>query len=258
MTNMTNFLFINTQHSKHNNESILYDISFIIVEVISNSTKYIKYSNNILKQVFEKHILIEEFNFMIPSNKQHLYGFANYTIMKFKDVINLLSLICNSFKPNIIYGNDLQLSFQIIKNTQKMLNTNDDLDMTNYRIPSYTLFKKNISFGFENSKKYNIADYILEKSEKFVHQYYNFALQHKLFTDTGFISKSIIHLYNFTINNLNIELQNICQYDNMYIIEIISKSISLDKLKSEETFFESQNKRKLPILYHINNNRIKI
>lgn len=255
---MINLLFLNTQYSNYNNESILYDISFIVTEVINKNNRYIKYSKNILKPIIEKHIIIKEFEFLIPSNKDHLYGFANYTIMSFKDAVNLISIICNSYKPNIIYGNDLQLSFQIIKNTQKILNTNDELDMNNYRIPSYTLFKKNISIGFEKSKKYNITDYILEKSEKFVKQYFDFALEHKLFTNTGFISKSIIHLYNFTINNLNIELQNICQYDNMYIIEIISKSISLDKLESEETFFESQNKRKFPILYQINNKSIKI
>ena len=163
------YLFIDTESSFHENERVIYDLSFSIVEHNKSNIKfektlrnrYIKYSGDILSIIAEKNIIIEEFSHLIPSYRKTNYGFANYCTMSFKNAVSVLKLTCDTYKPDAIIGYNFQSDIQTIKNTQSILKSSDIIYMNNSRLPSYKLFKSKKCISFDNAFKNDMLLYLL-------------------------------------------------------------------------------------------------
>jgi len=247
-------MFLDTESTIFENERVIYDLSITVVEQNQYTTnvpfdknlrnRNIEGSKDVFKKLNEKNFLIYEYAHLVPNSKKVTYGYANYTYAKFKDVIKVLKIMCDYYKPDAIMGYNVQADFDAIKNTQKVLKSSPDIYMKNDRISSDSLFKQGACNGFEYAYKTDIMLYLSNHCPNFMDKQEKFALENKLFTEKGFISRKLIDMYRFSTQNPNIEQLHMGYYDNMYAIQCMEKAIKTDGLKHFPQFCMTQNDRK--------------
>ena len=260
-------VFIDTESTIVNGERIIYDFAFTLVEQSKNYTdvKFAKslrsrdiISKNSSKILYECNTLIEEFADFVPSNKQSLYGYSDYYYMTFDETIKNFKNVCMYYKPDAIIGYNMQADFEAIKSTQSVLKTSKDIYISNSKLPSDSLFKKNVCPAFDNAYKTDLMLYLTNHCKTFMKEQEIFAKSHKLLTQNGYISRKLVDMYRFSTNNENIEQLHIGYYDNMYCIKCIEKSMETDGMQYFPLECMSQNERKRKHIDDNEDNRINI
>lgn len=247
-------LFIDTESTIFENERVIYDLSITVVEQNQYTNKVpfdkqlrnrnIESSKEIFTKLNEKNFIIYEYADLVPNSKKVMYGYANYTYAHFKDVIKVLKIMCDYYKPDAIMGYNVQADFEAIKNTQTVLKSSPDIYMKNNRLSSDSLFKQGICNSFDYAYKTDIMLYLTNHCPNFIKKQEEFAMENKLFTDKGFISRKLIDMYRYSTQNPNIEQLHMGYYDNMYAIKCMEKAIKTDGLKHFPQFCMTYNDRK--------------
>ena len=234
-------LFIDTESTIFQNERVVYDLSISIVEQnqYTNDVSFskslrnrnISNSNDTFKKLNEKNFLIYEYADLVPHSKKTTYGYANYTYATFKDAMNLFKIMCDYYKPDAILGYNVQADFDAIKNTQKVLKSSPHIYMNNCKLSSDQLFKQYACDSFDYAYKTDLMLYLSNHCPNFMKLQEQFAMENKLFTSKGFISRKLIDMYRFSTQNPNIEQMHMGYYDNMYAIKCMEKAIKTDGFK---------------------------
>ena len=260
-------LFIDTESTVLENERVIYDLSITVVEQNQYTTnvpfekklrnRNIEGSKDIFTKLNEKNFLIYEYADLIPNSKKTTYGYANYTYAQFEDTIKAFKIICDYYKPDAILGYNIQADFDAIKNTQKVLKSSSDIYMKNNRLSSDLLFKQSVCNGFDYAYKTDIMLYLSNHCPNFMNQQEEFAMENKLFTEKGFISRKLIDMYRYSTQNPNIEQLHMGYYDNMYAIKCMEKAIKTDGLQHFPQFCMTQNDRKRKHCDDLNKDKLR-
>jgi len=247
-------LFIDTESTIFENERVIYDLSITVVEQNQHTTdvpfskdlrnRSINGTNNTFTKLNEKNLLIDEYADLVPNSKKTTYGYANYTYAKFEDAIRIFKIMCDYYKPDSIMGYNVQADFDAIKNTQKVLKSSQYIYMKNNRLSSDSLFKQGVCNAFDYAYKTDIMLYLSNHCPNFMNNQEEFAMNNKLFTNKGFISRKLIDMYRYSTQNPNIEQLHMGYYDNMYAIKCIEKAISTDGIAHFPKDCMTQNDRK--------------
>ena len=247
-------LFIDTESSIYNNHRVVYDVSYTLVNINKNAkygktdkqlrSRHIHRSNDLIETQYEKHFIVYEFAHLVPHSKQSMYGYANYHYACYNEVMMHLKHLCDLFKPDAIIGYNVQADFDAMKSTQSFLKTCDSVYFKNPKLPSLTVFKKDVCKAFDSAYKTDLMLYLSHHCPRFMDMQEKFAFDNNLITKNGFISRRLIDMYRFTTNNPNIEQMHMGYYDNMYAIKCLEKSILTDGIKYFPMNCMTENERK--------------
>lgn len=247
-------LFLDTESTIFENERVIYDLSITVVEQNQYTTnvpfdkklrnRNIEGIQDIFTKLNEKNFIIYEYADLVPNSKKTTYGYANYIYANFDYVINVLKIMCDYYQPDSILGYNIQADFDAIRNTQSVLKSSPYIYMKNDRLSSDALFKQGICESFDYSYKTDVMLYLSNHCPIFMKSYEEFALEHKLLTNNGFISQKLIDMYRFSTQNPNIEQLHMGYYDNMYAIKCMEKAIKTDGIRYFPKHCMTQNNRK--------------
>lgn len=232
------FCFIDTESTVINGSRVIYDFSYSFVEYNGNGkfskslrNREIENDGKILKPLYDKNFIIYEYADYVPGSKKTTYGYANYTYAKFDIVMNMFQLMCDYYKPDAIVGFNFNADIQAIRSTQSVLKTSTQVYMENEKLPVYALFKNNVSIGFDYADKTDLLIYFKNCCPNMLKQFERFAYEHKLFTQSNFVSYKLANFYKYATQNENIEQLHMGYYDNMYLIKCMEKAIEYDGVK---------------------------
>jgi len=248
------FLFLDTESTIFENERVVYDISISVIEQNENfsgtiynkslRSRSISSNGEMFTKLCEKNFIIYEYADLVPHSRKTMYGFANYRYANFSQVMNLFRIVCDYYKPDAIIGYNIQADFDAIKNTQSVLKTSECVYMKNSKLSSHSLFKQNTCKSFDNAYKTDLMLYLSNHCPNFMDKQEEFAMENKLFTNNGFISRKLIDMYRFATENPDIEQMHMGYYDNMYTIKCMEKAFKTDGIKYFPMNCMSENERK--------------
>lgn len=234
-------LFLDTESTIFENERVIYDLSITVVEQnqYTNNVPFskilrsrnIESTNDTFTKLNEKNIIIYEYAELIPNSKKSTYGYANYDYYTFENAMKILKIMCDYYKPDAIIGYNIQADFDAIKNTQKVLKSSPYIYMNSNRLSSDSVFKQGTCNSFDSAYKTDLMLYLSNHCPNFMNKQETFAMENKLFTEKGFISRRLIDMYRYSTHNPNIEQLHMGYYDNMFAIKCMEKAISTDGIK---------------------------